>query len=178
MADLEDDYALFRAAIGDVKPLAPHHRVEHPKPRCVPFQARHPAPALAVPDVLSDASAGEVPSEFLRNGYSRQKLRKLRRTLFIQDQLDLHGYLSDAARKQLQQFLHDALHQGLRCVLVIHGKGLNSREGEAVLKLRTRHWLMQHPAVLAYCDAPLNEGGSGAVWVLLRSSVRLTDPLG
>ncbi|MDD2775912.1 MAG: Smr/MutS family protein [Gallionella sp.] len=173
-ADYEDDYALFRAAVGDVKKLPPYHRVEHPKPPCVPFRARHPAP-LALPDVLSDLSASEVPSEFLRNGYSRQKLRKLRRTLAIQDHLDLHGYLSDAARKQLQQFLHDALHQGLRCVLVIHGKGLNSRDGEAVLKLRTRHWLMQHPAVLAYCDAPLNEGGSGAVWVLLRASARAVD---
>lgn len=169
-ADLDDDGALFRAAIGDVRPLPPQNRIAPHPPRTVPFQARQSATPLILPDVLSDFSAGEVPSEFLRNGYSRQKLRKLRRTLPIQDHLDLHGYLSDAARKRLQLFLHDALHHGLRCVLVIHGKGLNSRDGEAVLKLRTRHWLMQHPAVLAYCDAPLNEGGSGAVWVLLRSA--------
>lgn len=169
--ELEEDLALFRAAVSGVKPLPPHNRITHTQPHCIPFQARHSPTPNALPDVLSDFSAGEVPSEFLRNGYSRQKLRKLRRTLAIQDHLDLHGYLSDAARKQLQQFLHDALHQGFRCVLVIHGKGLNSRDGEAVLKLRTRHWLMQHPAVLAYCDAPLNEGGSGAVWVLLRAAL-------
>jgi DNA-nicking Smr family endonuclease len=134
-----------------------------------------PSAAIAdpLPDHWSDFSAGDVPAEFLSNGCSRQTLRKLRSNLPIEDHLDLHGYLSDAARRELQQFLHDALHRGLRCVLLIHGKGLNSQGGEAVLKQRARHWLMQHPAVLAYCDAPPHEGGNGAVRVLLRSVARV-----
>jgi DNA-nicking Smr family endonuclease len=123
-----------------------------------------------LPDKLSDCIEGDAPDEFLRNGYSRLMLRKARRTLEIQDRLDLHGYLTEAARKQLQQFLHDAHHQGLRCVLVIHGKGLNSRGGDAILKRLTRHWLTQHHTVLAYCNALPPEGGSGAVWILLRSA--------
>lgn len=170
----DDDRALFRASIGDVRPLQPHNRISPPKPRSTPFIARSHTPDVPLPDILSDFTSGVVPSEFLANGCSRQMLRKLIRTLAVQSDLDLHGYLSDAARKKLQQFLHDALHQGLRCVLVIHGKGLNSRDGEAILKQHTRHWLMQHPAVLAFCDAPPNQGGGGAVWILLRSAARLT----
>jgi DNA-nicking Smr family endonuclease len=98
-------------------------------------------------------------------------LRKLRRGGWpVQDYLDLHGNDSDAARKLLQEFLHTASQHELRCVLVIHGKGLNSRGGEAVLRKLTRHWLTQHPLVLGYCDAPPKEGGSGAVLVLLKTS--------
>ena len=97
-------------------------------------------------------------------------LRKLRRGGWpIQDSLDLHGNNSDAARKLLQEFLHEAVQHELRCVLVIHGKGLNSQNGEAILRKLTRHWLTQHPRVLGYCDALPKEGGSGAVLVLLKS---------
>ena len=64
--------------------------------------------------------------------------------------------------------MHEATQRELRCVLVIHGKGLNSRGGEAVLRKLTRHWLTQHPLVLGYCDAPAKDGGSGAVLVLLK----------
>ena len=97
-------------------------------------------------------------------------LRKLRRgTWPVQDSLDLHGNNSDAARKLLQEFLHQAMQRELRCVLVIHGKGLNSRGGEAVLRKLARHWLTQHPRVLGFCDAPPNAGGSGAALVLLKT---------
>lgn len=107
----------------------------------------------------------------MRSGLSRMALRKLRRgTWPTQDQLDLHGLNSDAARKLLQEFLHDATQRNYRCVLVIHGKGLNSRGGEAVLRKLARHWLAQHPSVLGFCNAPPADGGSGAVLVLLKAN--------
>ena len=97
-------------------------------------------------------------------------LRKLRRGNWpVQDRLDLHGYNSDTARKLLQEFLREATLRGLRCVMVIHGKGMNSRGGEAVLRRLTRHWLTQHPRVLAYCDALPKDGGNGAVLLLLKA---------
>lgn len=168
MAD-ETDRELFRAAMGNVTPLpAPNRATPHrPAPKHYPT----PAATLAahLPDNLSDFADGEVPAEFLSNGYSRLALRKARRSLTAQTRLDLHGYLTDAARKRLQTFLHDAVQKGLRCVLIIHGKGLNSRDGEAILKRLTRHWLTQHHSVLAFCDAPITEGGNGAVWVLLKA---------
>ena len=121
--------------------------------------------------MLSDFIGTAPPDEFIANGLSRMTLRKLRRGHWaIQDTLDLHGLHSDAARRLLQDFLHRAITRHCRCVLVIHGKGLNSAGGEAVLKIRTRHWLTQHPDVLAYCDAVPRDGGSGAVLVLLRIS--------
>ena len=96
-------------------------------------------------------------------------LRKLRRGSWpVQDSLDLHGNNSDAARKLLQDFLHEAMQRELRCVLVIHGKGINSQGGEAVLRRLTRHRLRQHRNVLAYCNALPKDGGSGAALVLLR----------
>ena len=127
-------------------------------------------PSPEAPDVLADSGVQEAPDEYLSNGLSRMTLRKLRRGNWpIQDRIDLHGLNSDAARKLLQEFLHEAAQRELRCVLVIHGKGINSRGGEAVLRKLSRHWLAQHPIVLGFCDAPPGEGGSGAALVLLRS---------
>lgn len=164
-----DDAVLFRAAIGEVKPLADQNRIT-PKPSPRKPLLRTPAPPLAIPDTLTDHATGEAPNDFLSNGLSRMTLRKLRRGGWpIQDRLDLHGLHSDQARKLLQEFLHEATQRELRCVLVVHGKGMNSRGGEAVLRKLSRHWLMQHPAVLGYCDAPPKEGGSGAAMVLLKA---------
>jgi len=173
-----EDTALFRAAVGAVNPIAEQNRITpQPSPRKPLLHRAVPPPAI--PDTLSDgcpaksftdSSAGNAPDEYLSNGLSRMALRKLRRGVWrVQDSLDLHGNNSDAARKLLQEFLHEAMQRKLRCVLVIHGKGLNSQGGEAVLRKLTRHWLTQHPLVLGYCDAPPKEGGSGAVLVLLKT---------
>ena len=99
-------------------------------------------------------------------------LRKLRRGEWpLQDELDLHGLNSDAARQLLVEFLHDSTQRGLRCVNVIHGKGWRSEGRDGILKVHTRHWLTQHPQVLAFCEAPPNAGGGGAVWVLLEKQL-------
>ncbi|MEO6976049.1 MAG: Smr/MutS family protein [Gallionella sp.] len=164
-----EDAALFRAAVGIVKPLTEQNRVT---PQAAPRRPRlRPAiPPPEIADTLHDYSADNAPDEFLGNGLSRMTLRKLRRgTWPIQDSLDLHGNNTDAARKLLQAFLHEATGNNLRCVLVIHGKGLNSQGGEAILRKLTRHWLTQHGQVLGYCDAQPRNGGSGAVLVLLKT---------
>jgi DNA-nicking Smr family endonuclease len=161
---LAEDAALFRAAIGKVEPLPEQNRLP---PAKKPFVYRTADPPDALPDTLFDSIDMHTPRDYLSNGLSRMSLRKLRRTK-VEDSLDLHGSNTDTARMLLQQFLHEASQQSLRCVLVIHGKGKNSQGGEAVLQRLTRHWLMQRPDVLAFCDAP--EGGSGAALVLLKSS--------
>ena len=164
------DTDLFRQAVEGVTPLPAADRV---------IPARKPVRAVAsvnitppVADNLSDHGAGEIAiREFLRPGLNRMTLRKLRHGEWrIQDELDLHGLNKDDARRLLMEFLHEANRRGLRCVNVIHGKGWRSEGREGVLKLHTRHWLTQHPHVLAFCEAPPQSGGGGAVWVLLKSS--------
>ena len=165
-----EDAALFRATVGEVRPLARQNRIASPKPLQKPL-LRPPISPPAIPDTLTDFVTEDTPDEFLGNGLSRMTLRKMRRgTWPVQDSLDLHGHHSDAARKLLQEFLHEAMQRELRCVLVIHGKGLNSQGGEAVLRKLTRHWLTQLPGVLGFCNAAPKEGGSGAVLVLLKTS--------
>lgn len=163
-----EDAALFRAAVGEVQPLPDQNRIKPQKTPRKPLLRASAQPPV-IPDTLSDFAPENTPDEFLRNGLSRMTLRKLRRGHWpVQDSLDLHGNTSDTARRLLQEFLYEAAQRGLRCVLVIHGKGMNSPSGEAVLRKLTRHWLAQRPDVLAYCDAPPRDGGSGAALVLLK----------
>lgn len=173
----EDDADLFREAVKGAKPLK-HERVllqpEPPPP--IPFQfIRDEKQALA--DSLSDDyfPAHELESGeellYLRDGHSRDILRKLRRGDWVtQDQLDLHGMLADEARAYVAEFLNRCRKRGVRCVRIIHGKGLGSKNREPVLKNKLRSWLMQRDEVIAYCQARPVDGGSGAVVVLLKSA--------
>ena len=97
-----------------------------------------------------------------------QRLRKGEWT--IQRQLDLHGLRSDAARDALSGFIRDAHKHGIRCVRVVHGKGLSSPGKTPVLKAKVRNWLVQKNEVLAFVQARPMEGGAGALVVLLRPS--------
>ncbi|MDH2915798.1 MAG: Smr/MutS family protein [Gallionella sp.] len=163
------DTDLFRQALEDVVPLKPSDRVV-PSPK--PSRTKDSLPFSApIADDLSDHGAGDTAAtEYLSNGLNRMTLRKLRRADWPpQDSLDLHGLNNDAARKLLVTFLHHATQCGLRCVNVIHGKGWRSEGRDGILKVHTRHWLKQHAQVLAFCEAPPNAGGGGAVWVLLKT---------
>jgi len=168
--DETDDAALFRAAIGPVKPLpasASGHII--PAPAAPSPRRRTTRKFSATADTLSDFGADTSATEYLANGLSRQTLRKLRRNFWpVADRIDLHGLNGDNARRLLQNFLQHAARYGMRCVLIIHGKGMNSPDAQGKLRILSRHWLTQHPQVLAWCEAPLQIGGSGAVLALLK----------
>ncbi|MGH8453391.1 MAG: Smr/MutS family protein, partial [Nevskiales bacterium] len=107
--------------------------------------------------------------EYRQDGVQLSVMRKLRRGQYArQAELDLHGLTVVQAREQLAVFLTRAAARDLRCVRVIHGKGLRSSQRGPVLKPKVAHWLRQRREVLAYCSASPMEGGSGAVYVLLR----------
>ena len=111
----------------------------------------------------------EGEQTFVRRGLGTDVLVKLRRGHWaVQAVIDLHGMTAAEAHDALADFLLDARQKGLRCVRVIHGKGLTSRNREPVLKGKVRRWLSQWDDVLAYCEAVPHAGGSGAVIVLLR----------
>lgn len=165
----------FRAAVADAKPLPDPGRAPRPRPRIkpVPRQFQQDERQVLV-DMLSDhipwdeAETGEELN-FVRPGLSQQVLRRLRRGHWvIEDELDLHGLTRDEARERLANFLHACRKRGIRCVRIIHGKGLGSKNKEPVLKHKVRGWLMQRDEVLAFAQARPADGGGGAVIVMLR----------
>ena len=171
-----EDVELLRASLADVVPLPRANRAHTaaPPPQPIPVQRlRDERAALAdslSPHVPWD-SGHETGEElaYLRPGLPSVTLRKLRRGHWVtQDEIDLHGSTTPEARALLSGFLADCLRRGLRCVRVIHGKGLRSKNREPVLKQKVARWLVQRDDVLAYCQARRTEGGSGAVVVLLK----------
>ena len=173
---VDDDTALFRNAVRDVAPLPKSGQTPQTgnPPQPIPRQIPHDE-QTAPDDSLSDHISLEMEAgdewSFLRPGVSRQTLRRLRRGHWgIRAQLDLHGFTRDEARRELVTFLDTSNKRGFRCVRVIHGKGLGSKSHEPVLKVRIGSWLSQRDDVLAFCQARPEDGGSGAVLVLLKAS--------
>jgi len=125
-------------------------------------------------DMLSedyDPAELELGDELLfsRSGLQHGLLRKLRRGQFsIRMQLDLHGMTVAEARLALTQFLLDCRAANARCVRIIHGKGHGSLHKQPVLKGKVNKWLQQRDEVLAFCSARIEDGGTGAVYVLLK----------
>lgn len=108
---------------------------------------------------------------FFRPGVSNSVFRKLRRgQLSIQGELDLHGLRVVEAKTSLAQYLLDCQGKGKRCVRIIHGKGHGSLHGQPVIKNKVNIWLRQRDEVLAFCTARQVDGGTGAIYVLLRKA--------
>lgn len=174
-AKLEAD--LFRRSIGEVAPLPAPDKLTVVAPRPLPIARQHLADEQrALQESLSDEFSIETLLEtddalsFARPGIGNDTLRKLRRGHWvIQHQLDLHGLRTEEAREALVEFLRGCGKRGLRCVRIIHGKGLGSANKEPVLKNKVRNWLVQKDQVLAFCLARPVDGGAGAMVVLLKS---------
>lgn len=175
-AEAAADSDLFRREIGMVAPLRQPSRAlprrEAPVP--LPLQTRLDEQAV-LHEAISDEFDPEAHLEsdeslfYHRPGVSAEVVKKLRRGAWIvQAQLDLHGLRREEAREALQAFIREAGKRGLRCVRIIHGKGLGSVGKEPVLKGKVRAWLVQKEEVIAFCEARPHDGGAGAVLVLLQ----------
>lgn len=171
---------LFRNEVADAVPLPPTGRADpkRPAPATVPRQRE--LDERAVLDAsLSDEIGIEQYLEtdealsYRRHGIGPDVVRRLRRGEWaVKGQIDLHGLRADEAREALGAFLNRALRDEWRCVRVIHGKGLGSAGREPVLKAKVPRWLVQRQEVLAFCQARPNDGGAGALIVLLRLPAR------
>jgi DNA-nicking Smr family endonuclease len=172
-----DDREALRRALAGVKPLARQRRaaLHRPAPPPVPEQTRRDERAALAESVRGPLSVDEaldsgVELSYLREGVSRQVLRRLRRGHWVvQDGLDLHGMNRVQAAQRVAEFVRACAARGLRCVRIVHGKGLGSKNREPVLKGKLRAWLVPRDEVLAFCQAPAAEGGSGALLVLLKA---------
>lgn len=174
-----DESKLFRDSIGGVTPVE-HDRVDavvrKPRPGPYPEQSRIDSNEVLrqlreEPFAVAPVETGDELS-YLRPGVQKQSLRKLKRgQIAIQAELDLHGMFVDQARPAVRNFIARCIDQGRYAVRIIHGKGLGSRNKHPVLKNRLNKWLQQNSAVLAYCSAWPVDGGTGAVYVLLKRTV-------
>jgi len=170
----EDERKLFRAAVRGVKPLArqaplPHR--ERRRPRAASRradEARVLADSLALDAADLDVESGEELG-WRRPGVPLAVLRRLRRGHYARrDELDLHGMTQVEARVALSQFLAESVGHSFHCVRIVHGKGLGSGHRGPVLKTALNHWLRRHDAVRAFTSAHRSDGGTGALYVLLR----------
>lgn len=167
---------LFASSVGVVNPISNVPKVlskkKHPEPNPVQ-QKRDNAAVLreSLSDEFDVESLLDIDDSlsFRRPGIGTDVTKKLRQGIWsIQRQVDLHNMRTDEARDALGAFIREAHKHGMRCVRVVHGKGLGSPGKEPVLKGKVKSWLIQKQEVLAFVQAKPAEGGAGALVVLLK----------
>lgn len=174
----EQDQQFFRDEVADVHPLVSKERIETVKkrPSPHPLQSQHPAglekqtgmATMSDPVNLGETEVGDVLF-FARSGIQRKVQRKLRRGEFpIEDELDLHGYTVVEAKAAIHEFFYECKKQHKRYIRIIHGKGYRSEQKIPVLKTHVAYWLPQHHDVMAFSSARPADGGTGALYVLLK----------
>ena len=181
----KQEAGLFRSALGDVKKLPESNRYVPNAPPGINVTIKPKKPlsqaeddAAVLREMMSDQFEvdhllDDDPSlSFTRAGVGSDVVRKLRKNHWpVQDELDLHGLRRDAARDQVGDFLARAVRRKLRCVCIIHGKGLGSAGGEPVLRSMVHSWLEQKDDVIAFCAANVDGRNHGALIVLLRAAL-------
>ncbi len=169
---------LFAHAVGTVVPLrkAALATPLRTRPPAIARQRERDEAAVLVESISDEFDVESLLEtdddlSFRRRGVGPDVVRKLRRGVWVtQAEVDLHGLRRDEARERLADFLREAARGGLRCVRVVHGKGLGSPGREPVLKAKVKSWLVQRQEVLAFTHARASDGGHGALVVLLQTA--------
>jgi len=175
----EEDSALFRQSIGKVRAvkkeilLLKADKKPPPFPKSQTIERENPLQTRIMPvEVL----AQEDKLSFIAPGLQKNVLHKLRKGYFgVDAEIDLHGLTSQEAKQQLINFIFQGVENGCRCVHIIHGKGYRSPDHHPILKNDINVWLRQHKDVLAFCSAAPKDGGTGAVFVLLKLSEKYSE---
>ena len=171
----DDDPDLFRRAMSGAKPLRTDERVADPKNKPKPrarFSRADEKKALAESmqadiDTMEYGNADSL--RFKRASVSRTTMRMLARGGYaIQAEIDLHGMTVAEAKPRLAAFVERCARNDKLCIRVVHGKGLGSGDRGPVLKMSVNRWLRQWDSVLAFVSARQVDGGTGAIYVLLR----------
>lgn len=178
----EDDGKLFAEAMSGVTPIDARDESLPPEPPLKIAPSREELEEAEVMQALRDLVDGESPLSIHQtdeaiegavDGLDGHVMNKLRRGEFsVQDHLDLHGFTRDEAREKVEAFLLQAIAQGKRCVLIIHGRGHGSKDHIPVLKNALKSWLLRRALrkrVLAFSTAQPFDGGAGAIYILLRT---------
>lgn len=171
----DEDLQLFRDAVGEVRSVADDRVADthpRPKPPVARSAVRDDRSVMAsLLEELSDADFLETGEHlaYAQPGVQKSVLKKLRSGRYAtQSEIDLHGLRVAEAKVELAGFLVEAQHRRHLCVRVIHGKGLSGKNGPPRLKPAVNQWLQRNRQVLAFCSARVQDGGTGAVYVLLK----------
>lgn len=175
-----EDITLFRQAVRDVKPITHTARATPAQINDASAATLRERRAFAtgsqsrtlpqLSDHYSPAMVSQDDTSYVQRGYGSDLVKGLKRGKWDTGAgLDLHGYTLEQARDHLDSFLQSCLSDRIRCVRIVHGKGYGSRNGQAILKQTVRRWLTQMRDVLAYAECSEQDGGAGAVRVLLRA---------
>lgn len=170
----DEDKALFRSAVGPVARI--QYARDRSRPKAPPPKPRQSElDEAAVMEELADGQfdfndveTGEEITH-IKDGVDPRAIKRLRRGHWrVQADIDLHEMTVKVATESLRGFIHEARQHGLTCIKVIHGKGLRSGPEGPKLKRMTASVLARHSQVMAFASAPIHDGGTGAVYVLLR----------
>lgn len=187
-----EETALFRDAVKTVKPLQKRnqkhklsptakHRSSKRRPSTTPppsssfASIKHPPPSSFYLDYSDtrDWLGAEDTLHFVKGGLQHKLIQRMKRgQIDLEAQIDLHQQTTEQAMDSLSEFIARCVANGIRWICVIHGKGHYSKEGKPILKNFLNQWLRTHPHVLAFHSAKPKDGGTGAVYVLLRKSSR------
>jgi DNA-nicking Smr family endonuclease len=173
----DDDHNLFRRLMSDAKPLKAEEKVAAPTKKPKPKARFSRADDQAVLDESLDVdiddleeSSGEA-LRFKRASVGRTSMRMLSRGAYaIQAEIDLHGMTLAEAKPRLENFVRRCASNNKLCIRIVHGKGLGSGDRGPVLKRGVDRWLRKWDLVLAFASARQVDGGTGAVYVLLKES--------
>ncbi|MBD2858759.1 DNA endonuclease SmrA [Spongiibacter sp. KMU-158] len=178
---MTEEEQLFAEEMSGVKPLQSELRVALKKSvaDAKALEARREA-AVATRARINFLAENEVQMldgftllEFQREGIQHGVFRKLKQGRYpAEARLDLHKMTVEQARQQVFEFIREAMALDLRSLIIVHGRGHNSKSGTSVLKSHLNHWLPQIAEVQAYCSAQPQHGGAGAVYVMLKKSER------
>lgn len=171
----KDDDELFRRAVAGAKPIKQEPRADAPRRRPKPVARFTRADESRVLDESLSADVDDIEASsghmlrYHRPSIGRRTMRKLARGNFaVQAEIDLHGMTVQEARPRLAEFIEQSARSGKRCVRVVHGKGLGSGQRGPVLKPSVNRWLRRWDSVLAFVSTRQVDGGTGAIYVLLR----------
>jgi len=169
-----DDKDLFQKEIGNVTPLIqerirPISYALEPVANTLKGKEQSLIHSLYSEEFEPKTVGNEETLRFQRSGVQDRLFHQLQAgQLPLDAELDLHGMTIPIAHQQLTDFIHQCRTQRIRCVRIIHGKGWGSKDNKPVLKTKLNAWLQQEENVLAFCSTPIESGGTGAVYVLLR----------
>jgi len=166
--------SLFKDTLNGVKPLEQNRVAPYRAPKSTQALQRQADDRRVMQELLEESdelvsfhSGDEL--KFLRDGYPPRLIKRLRRGDFsVQDELDLHGLIASEAKQETHYFINQCAKDRISAVRIIHGKGLNSRDKKPVIKNLLIGWLKKNQHVVAACSTPSNDGGTGAVYVLLK----------